>query len=254
VPPLFSGRAARGLFVLALSLAAVRGTTAVNSEETRGLLDGRRFTPQQTQSLLVLLERADRRGLPVSALTNRVREGIARHAEPRAILGVVEDRLGQLEKADDVLRLCTRENVAVRDRERVLATLADAFAQGVTTEDAAELVAAAARVKGDVEAVARGAEILGQLQRKGFAARDARAVVAEAIAQGWSTERMEDIVGLFLEADALRLSPEDARQILVEGIRGKKERPILLEKLRRAALEERGRTGPGTRERESNRR
>jgi hypothetical protein len=220
-------------------VSAAFGAPAYDAAEMRGLLGKGQFTAQQTDAALALLDRTDRRGLPVSALTNRLREGIARKARPTAILGVLEDRLASLERADEVVRRCAQQGIPVRDRERALVRLADSFALGVTPGDVTDLLPTARQGKTDLDGIARAAEVMGRLERKGFPPRDTRDVVASALAESWSADRMEGLVGLFLEADMLRLSPDETREALVEGIREKRELPRLEEKIHHAA-EDRG--------------
>jgi hypothetical protein len=201
------------------AVARAATPTVVDEHDVRLLLEKGRFTAEQSQAALALLDRASRAGLPASMLVNRIREGIARRAEPRAILGVVQDRLTQLERADDVVRRCAQRGVAVRDRDRSLLTLADAFAQGVTPGDVLELAPAAGRRGTDIESVARAAEVMGHLARKGFPPRDTREAVSVALGSAWPPDRMQDLVGLFLRADALRLPPDEAREHVLDEVR-----------------------------------
>lgn len=232
--------ARRAAIFILLAAARLSAAPAFDAAEVRGLLDKGRFTAPQAQAALALLDRADREGLPTSMLVNRIREGIARRAEPKAVLGVVEDRLQQLTRANDVLQQCAARGITVRDRERSLLTLADAFAQGVTPGDVLALLPPAAEAKRDVETITRGAETLGRLARKGFPPKDTRDVVAAAAA-AWPAERMEDLVGLFLQADALRLSPEEARDLLLQEVRDKKRDPGAASVLRREQNQREGR-------------
>jgi hypothetical protein len=219
----------RGAIAIVLAAAVLAAPDSLSAgppfdeAEVRGLLEKGRFTAPQGQAALALLDRAGRAGLPVSMLVNRIREGIARRAEPKAVLAVVEDRLGQLERADDVLDRCAQKGLPVRDRERSLLTLADAFAQGVAPGEALELIPPALQAKADAFALARAAESLGRLARKGFPVKDTREVVAAALGAAWPAERMEDLVGLFLEADSLQLSRDEARELLLQVVRDKKD-------------------------------
>jgi hypothetical protein len=210
----------------------------IDTAEVRGLLEKGRFTPAQSQAVLALLDRGGRQDLPVSMLVNRIREGIARHAEPKAVVGVIEDRLGQLERADEILHRCSERGIAVRERERILLTLADAFAQGVTPGDVLDLLPAAVKAKADVEVVARAAETLGRLARKGFAPKDTRDVVAAAVAAEWPAAQLEDLLGLFLEADALQLAPAETRELLLQVVRDKKDGRSAILEMRRNRRED----------------
>ena len=105
-----SFRAGLALLVLVVS-GPVWGDPAFEAGALRGLLQARGFSETQTQAALGMLERANARGLPASALVNRVREGMARRAEPSAILDVLSGRLSDLERADDVTPIRARTAV-----------------------------------------------------------------------------------------------------------------------------------------------
>jgi hypothetical protein len=208
-------------FVLAGLVAVgspLRAASPAEEREVAGLLEKGGFAAPQAQAARALLDRAGRQGLPASMLVNRIREGIARRARPAAILGVLEDRLGQLEKADEIVKHGAQRGLVVRERDRLLLTLADALAQGVTPGDVLELVPSAARGKGDLESVARGAETLARLARKGFPPRETGEVVGAAVANAWPPDRMDDLVGLFLQAEALHLPPDEMRERLLEEV------------------------------------
>src|SRR5260370_26711015 len=106
------GRTASCRAGLALRVRVVSGPVwgdpAFDAGAARGLLQARGFSETQTQAALGMLERANARGLPASALTNRLREGIARRAEPSAILDVLSRRSSDLVRADDITRRRSR--------------------------------------------------------------------------------------------------------------------------------------------------
>ncbi len=201
----------------------------------RGRLEASGFTLAQTHAALAALERADARGLPAQALANRIREGLARRAEPSAILGVLSARLADLERADDLARRCAREGITVRDRERSLLRLADSLSMGVTPADVAAVVPAAARASRSLEDVSRAAEVMGRLGGKGFPPADTREVLAAATAAGWTRGQMDGLVSVFLEAQRLEVARDKTRQMLVDGIREQKEPANLVDDVRRSA-------------------
>ncbi len=224
-----------GLALLVLAAAGpVWGDAAFDAGALRALLEARGFSATQTQGALAMLERANARGLPASALANRMREGMARRAEPSAILAVLSDRLSKLQRADDVVRGCAK-GIAVRDRERSLLRLADSFSMGVTPGDVMSVLPAAARANRDLESVSQAAEVMGRLGRKGFPPEDTREVLAAATAAGWTRDQTDGLVDVFLEARRLGVTQEKTRQILAEGILEKKEPAGLVEVMKRSS-------------------
>ncbi len=213
---------------------------AADASALRGLLVAGGFSAAQTQAALAALERAEARGLPASVLENRMREGLARHAEPAAILGVLADRLSDLEKAQALSRRCSEAGIAVRDRERSLTRLADSLSMGVTPGDVTSVLPDAVRGKRDLEAVSRAAEVMGRLDRQGFPAQETRDVMGAALAAGWTREQMDALAGAFVEGRRLGLSHDTVHQALVNGVRSGKASNLLVEDLRgraKAAVE-----------------
>jgi hypothetical protein len=207
------------------------------SDETGRLLTNARFTPQQSQAALALVERATGGGLPAPALVNRIREGIARNAAPEVILAVTQDRLSDLERADAVVHSCAQQGIAIRDRDHSIEKIADSFTQGVKPADVTSLIPSAKKGTNGLETVAAGAEVMGRLDRRGFPPSDTREIVAAAVGAGWPSSRMDKLVDLRVEAAARHLSPKEAHDVLVAGILGKKEDASLQKDMRQAETE-----------------
>jgi hypothetical protein len=225
-----------GLILLVLVASGpVGGDATFDASDIRGHLESRGFTPSQTQAALATIDRAKGHGLPASALVNRIREGIARRAQPSVILGVLTDRLADLERADELTRRCAKEGITVRDRDRSLMRLADSFSMGVTPGDVVTVVPAAARTGRDLETVSRAAEVMGRLGQRGFPPADTRDVLAAATGAGWTREQMDGLVDVYVEAQRLGVGRERMRQILVEGMRDRKEPSRLVEDLKGSA-------------------
>src|SRR5258708_3021854 len=220
------------LLVLVAS-GPVWGDASFDAGDIRGRLESRGFTPSQTQAALAMLDRAQGHGLPASTLVNRIREGIARRAQPSAILGVLTDRLADLERAEEVTRRCAKEGITVRDRDRSLMRFADSFSMGVTPGDVVTLLPAAAKAGRDLETVSQAAEVMGRLSQKGFAPADTRDVLAAATGAGWTREQMDGLVDVFLEAQRLGVGREKMRQMFAEGIRDRKDPSHLVEDMKR---------------------
>jgi hypothetical protein len=225
-------RAGLVLLVLVASPTAW-GDASFEPSNIRGRLEAKGFTPSQAQAALAILDRAEARGLPASTLANRIREGFARGAQPSAILGVLSDRLADLERADAVTRRCAREGITVRDRDLSMMRLADSFSMGVTPGDVVAVLPAVSRAGRDLETVSRAAEVMGRLGQRGFPPADTRDVLAAATGAGWTRDQMDGLVDTFLEAQRLGVGRERTRQILADGIRDRKDPSHLVEDMKK---------------------
>jgi hypothetical protein len=169
---------------------------------------------------------------------------MARGASPAAILGVLTDRLGELERADGIARQSAREGVTIRDRERSILRLADALSMGVTPGDVLVVVPSASKANRDLESISRAGEVMGRLGQKGIPPSETREIVASATAAGWTQEQLGGLAQVFVEAKRLGIPKERLRQALVDGIRDKKEATDLLDDLKRNSRGESASSGP----------
>jgi hypothetical protein len=213
-----SARLAATAFVV-LTCGTAWGRPSFDGNSLRSLLAAHGFAPAQTQTVLATLERAEASGLPASVLESRVREGLARHAEPAAIQRVLDRALGELATADGLARRGSGQGITVRDRQGSLTRLADSLAMGVTQEDVASLFPAAAGAKRDLDSVSRAAEVMGRLARQGSPAADTREVLRAALAAGWTRDQMDGLVDVFATARHLGVPRGKTRQMLADGIR-----------------------------------
>jgi hypothetical protein len=205
---------------LALACGSVWAQSSLDSSALRRLLTARGFSAAQAQATLATLERAEAHGLPASALESRLREGLARHAEPAVIQRVLDRRLGELEKADALARRGRQQGLVVRDRQGSLGRLADSFALGVAPGDVGGLLAPAARARRDLDGISRAAEVMGRLAQQGSPAADTRDVLGAALTAGWTREQMDGLVEVFASARRSAAAPGQVRRTLVAGIRG----------------------------------
>ncbi len=221
--------------VVALACSAAWGQPSFDATALRSVLTARGFTPAQTQAVLATLTRANARGLPASVLESRLREGLARHAKPGVIQRVLDDRLNDLARADDLVRRGSRQGIAARDREVSLTRLADSLAMGVRQEDVVSVLPAAASGKRDLDSVSRAAEVMGRLARQRSPAADTRDVLRAALAAGWTREQMDGLADVFATARRLGVAREKTRQSLAEGIRNGKGLDRLAEDVKAGA-------------------
>ncbi len=218
-----AGRVLLPLVVCALAGGAAGGSSSFDANGWRAQLLAHGFSGAQAEAALLLLQRADTRQLPVPALENRLREGLARRATPATILRVLDERQAALVRADEVARRGSSAGVGARDRASSLARLADAFSMGVPPTDVHGLVPAAAQAGRSLDDVSRSAEVMGRLARLGFQPADTRDVLQAALVEGWTRPRLDRLAGVFVSARGRGLAPSQVRELLVAGIHASKE-------------------------------
>jgi hypothetical protein len=225
--------AATALAVLACGVAW--GRPSFDESSLHRLLAGHGFSPAETRAVIATLDRAEAAGLSTSVLENRVREGLARHAQPGDIQRVLETRFGDLAAADGLAHRAGGRGIPVRDRQGSLTRLADSLAMGVAQEDVASLFPAAIGAKRDLDDVSRAAEVMGRLVHQGFPAADTHDVLGAALGAGWARGQMDGLVDVLGSARHLGVPPDRARRMLVDGIRAGKGLPRLSDEVKAAA-------------------
>ena len=142
---------------------------------------------QDTDRLLRLADEAEAKGLPSAAVSNKIREGLAKGVAPGVIERVVRQMTANLEAADALMREMTPPPAGV-ERERSVTLVAEALGGGVTADEVRDLRQrgqAAGKPSLDAESVATAAKGLALIKDTRLPAADGSAVIVEAIRQGF---------------------------------------------------------------------
>lgn len=120
-------------------------------------LKERSFTVEQARETLACLIQARTGGLPVSALTLRLEEGLAKNVPPPGLLAAVQTRLRFMLQARDMLQAANYEPVPDGPAGELLAATGLALESGLAPEDLAAILkrgngTSALRIKSVVEA------------------------------------------------------------------------------------------------------
>ena len=126
------------------------------------------------QPLLLPVQEARRRGLPVEPVADKVLEGLAKGVAPERVAAVARALVSRLEQADSVLAGAEAAGLAASaGRSAALADLAQAIQAGVDRPSLEALAAAAREAGSGADGAATAARALGQLSRRGVAPADA---------------------------------------------------------------------------------
>ncbi|MCM3880991.1 MAG: hypothetical protein ND807_12855 [Vicinamibacterales bacterium] len=182
------------LLVVLLSLIApgVCAAQAVTPSERDALVRlrvDRGGRAEEVDALLRLADGAAAKRLPVTPLTNKIREGLAKGADPKRIELVVRQMSTQLETADGLLREMetTPPNTA---REASVTLLAESLAGGITPDEVRDLRKLAPMSSESLPSAARGLAFIKDAQ---LSVPEGAAVMAEAVRKGFRSSEVLDL-------------------------------------------------------------
>jgi hypothetical protein len=144
--------------------------------------------------LLRQIDDASAKGLPVSPLTNKIREGLAKSVAVNRIEMVIRQIAGQLETADRLLREFD-SSIAPAGRETPVTLLAESFGSGITSDEVRELrrLAVASGAALSPDALAGAAKALSFMKEARLSVGDGTAVMVEAGRQRFRPYEMIDV-------------------------------------------------------------
>jgi hypothetical protein len=183
------------LFALALMGLAVPGVCAAQSvspsdrEALVRLRVDRGGRAEEVDALLRLADEAAAKRLPVGPLTNKIREGLAKGADPKRIEMVIRQISGHLETADRLIRETESAPVST-GREASVTLLAESLGTGVTPDEVRELRKVAPMSTESLAAAARGLAFIKDAQ---LPVVEGTAVVAEAVRHGFGSHDILDL-------------------------------------------------------------
>jgi hypothetical protein len=133
---------------------------------------------------------AGAKGLPVTPLKNKIREGFAKGHNPRQIEAVVNQMVQNLEAADRIAR-DVEPGAAAAARENAVTLLADALGSGLTTDEIRELQRQAQSTSSqDLAGASKGLSFIKEAR---LPVNDGTAVMSEAVRQKFRSFEMQDL-------------------------------------------------------------
>lgn len=192
------------LLLVALSGLAAPGLCAaqsVSASEREALVRLRADRGGRAEEVDALIRQADEaaaKGLPVGPLTNKIREGLAKGADPKRIELVIRQMATHLETADRLMREMEPASGGP-GREASVTLLAESFGGGVTPDEVRELGRLAQPTSNtgkpptSAESLAGAAKGLSFIKEAQLPVSDGTAVMAEAVRQAFGSHEMLDL-------------------------------------------------------------
>jgi hypothetical protein len=177
-----------------LAHADAQSVSAAEKEALGRLRVDRGGRADEIEPALRVADEAGAKGLPVAPLVSKIREGLAKNADPARIQAVVRQMATHLETADGLLREVPPAGGV--DRVAALVLLADALGGGVTAAEVGDirtLAARAATAPLTADALAGAAKGLAFIKAAQLPAGEGAALMAEAARQGYRSHEMADV-------------------------------------------------------------
>jgi hypothetical protein len=175
---------------------------------------------QSQDDLIRQADAAGAKGLPVTPLKNKIREGFAKGHSPKQIEAVVNQMVQNLEAADRIAR-DVEPGAAAAAREGAVTLLADALGSGLTTDEIRELRRQAQTASSqDLAGAAKGLSFIKDAR---LPVNEGTAVMSEAVRQRFRAYEMQDLGREIKrrEADyrAGRVTLQSLREAIAKGAR-----------------------------------
>ena len=183
------------------ALCAAQAVSASEREALVRLRTDRGGRAEEVDGLIRLADDTAGKGLPAGPLANKIREGLAKGADPKRIELVIRQMASHLETADRLIVEIEPASGGTR-RETAVTLLAESLGSGVTPDDVRELrrlVQAPSRAGNpplSAEAMSNAAKGLSFIEEARLPVAEGTAVMAEAVKQGF---RSHEILGLARE-------------------------------------------------------
>lgn len=178
----------------------------------------------EVDMLLRRAEEASTRSLPVEPVTNKIREGLAKGADPQRIDAIVRQMVANLRVSDELVRELA-PSASAAERRGAVVLLAESLDAGVTADEVRELRNAGGAAGGSStpDRVASSAKGLSLIKAARLSAVDGRQVMAEAVRRGYrGTELVDlgrDIKRRELDFQSGRASLRTVREAIARGDR-----------------------------------
>lgn len=177
------------LGLAAPDLCAGQSVTASEREALVRLRVDRGGRAEDVDALIRLADEAAAKRLPIGPLTNKIREGLAKGADPTRIELVVRQIATQLETADRLIR--EMESIPGNiGREASVTLLADSLGSGVIPDEVRELRKLTPMSNESLASAARG---LAFIKDAHLPVIDGTAVMVEAVRKGFRSHEIIDL-------------------------------------------------------------
>ena len=180
--------------LVAPHLCAAQSVSASEREALVRLRVDRGGRAEDVDTLIRQAEDAAAKGLPAGVLTNKIREGLAKGADPKRIESVLRQMTTNLETADRLAREMDLTSGGV-GRDAALTLMAESLGAGVTIDEVRELSQQAKSSKSPLplESLANAAKGLSLIKEARLSEAEGSAVIVEAIRQGFRPHEVLDL-------------------------------------------------------------
>jgi len=206
-----------------MTASSVQALTGASKEKpvddiARFLKEKSSFTEEQINTLICRLREAEAENLPVSHLSNRIKEGVAKKREFSDILQVLDRKIAQFREARNLVEKFARKGMIIKEKQYSIHVLGELLEMGYPEDDFINLANIAILRKIKCEDILGMAKLQMELQRKEFPFSETREIITAAILKKMKPPSIKSILRLLRDAKIRGLDIEKVRKIVIEGI------------------------------------
>jgi len=163
------------------------------------------FTPQEKEAISAVFRRAQDDALPTVLLENRLREGIAKHVSPAAVVQVLTRDAGLLKEAREILKVSPTGRQVLNDTAS-WARAANLLGGGQSAKEVGFLVE---QVKGNPQAFRPAGALYAALRDWGLSVSEAQLLVSAVTASPLPPEEYEQIPAVLISGQRQRIQVDE---------------------------------------------
>lgn len=203
-------------FIIIFSKPVFSIETKEINELKESLKQNTGFNEKEIESLIALIESAQKDSLLYELLANRVKEGIARKVNFKAIFNVVNSKLQYLNTAKKIIK--EQQGLVSKDQNYSVQVLSELIEKGLNQEEFKTVCGMAVQNKMTMEETLHIGEALIKLREEKFSFEFCIEIIAAIISKKPKIDYVERVIKIIIQSKNTNIKQEEVKDIIIDGI------------------------------------
>jgi len=172
----------------------------------------------ETGSTAALIQAAEKEGLPIGVLFDKIKEGKARNASEEAIFKVVNKKYKYLHNAGALIRKTEKQGLKIKDWSYAVQVISELLEKGLAEAEYEEVAGICLRCKLTDKEVLMSIEAVTALKEEKFSFNFAKQILTVLAEKNRIKEQFERVSRMAIKAQRSGAGQEDIKEMLLDGI------------------------------------